>query len=387
MVDIGLITEQVKRNCDIADARYILEKHNKREIDAYLKRQIRDLYVSEMGIKPWEKRIPLKLDPNYQSWFTKKKKLWKELKDKNFSGINVNGREYRHSYMDEMNQGLNPEGYFYSATIGYGNKISFLLAQLVDSRKENGYGIYILEKELARDLEHFLSETAFQVEGYLVGRKNSLRNYFWKRVKKLKSDKNFPEKRFLEEAFQDFGLSKQELSGSTEEIDRKVEKILPKQMETRIHHELGHVITQTFNQVFPHTTFHGLTDLAPGTDLEWFIVGVDEVLADTCEHENLKGGLGYIIDQKDKGSLALRAYETMAGGKSGKTYWKHYVKIFPEFIPAYENFRQTGEWSVIEDARIAGNERATKLAMRLREHIYNMDAVERICEEVLKEKS
>jgi hypothetical protein len=386
MLDIQSIAEQVKMNCDISDARYVLEKHEKRTIDQYLRGQIIDLYITEMDIKPWEKRIPLKSNPNYQSWFIKKKKLWKELKDKNFSRINVNGREYRHNYMDEMNQELNPEGYFYSATIGYGNKISFLLAQLVDTRKENGYGIYILEKELARDLEHFLSETAFQVEGYLVGRKNSLRNYFWKRVKKLKSDKNFPEKKVLEQAFLDFGLTKQELSEDPEEVDKKIEKILPKKMEVDIHHELGHEITQRFNYVLTPELYYRLTNLAPGTDLEWFIRGVDEVLADTSEHNNLKGMLSYVISQKDLGSLSIRLYDTMVSRKFGR-HWKYYVKIFPELITAYEKFRETGDWGFIENARKTGQESARKLIMKLRENQNDIDSVKSICEKVLKNET
>jgi hypothetical protein len=376
MTDINFVAEQVKRNCDISDAKYVLE----RGLDEFLRKQIRDLYILETGANPWERFSSKNL--SFRSWFKKKKKHWKELKNETFSKIVIDGKEYKITEIEEINRVLNPRNLFYNAAISEGNKISFLLSELLEVKKNN-YDVFMLGKDLATDLGNYLF-SAFQVGPWIIGRKEALRHLIWRDIKKLTSSQKIPEKDILEEAYEDFGLPKHELLSSPEEIDKKVEKLIPRQMDADLHHELGHFISQKYS-IFPPKTFNRLINLTSGTELEWLIIGVDEVLADTQTYQNLKGRLGYIIDQEDKGCLSLLVYMKMKMIRNN-SHLRYYGKIFPELFHAYENFRKTGDWNDIEAARKIGEEKAMKLAMQLRES-YDIESVKNIHEKLMNEAS
>jgi hypothetical protein len=84
-----------------------------------------------------------------------------------------------------------------------------------------------------------------------------------------------------------------------------------------------------------------------------FARGLKDILADTSE----KGMLKHIIELKKKGSLGF--YLVFLGGMR--------KVIFPEILNAFNTFRRTGDWSIIDQTREAGYRRAGEYINRLLE--------------------
>jgi hypothetical protein len=113
MTDIHTLASQIKRNCNISDARhwgfYSL---------CGLLLRLRELYRIENGIKPWEQVI----QKDIGDWITDREKLWKELEGKEFENIAVNGNVYNPFDVEEINAALEKERFVYGA--GFGDRKS-----------------------------------------------------------------------------------------------------------------------------------------------------------------------------------------------------------------------------------------------------------------------
>ena len=75
MTDIQSLAPQIKRNCNISDARY----WGMYSLCGLLLR-LRELYKVEKGIRPWENI----LQQDMGEWITGRENLWQELEDKDF---------------------------------------------------------------------------------------------------------------------------------------------------------------------------------------------------------------------------------------------------------------------------------------------------------------
>lgn len=103
MVDIGTLTFQVKRNCNISDAKY----WGTYSICGFLLR-LRELYRIEKCIRPWDKIQQEEMG----EWISERESLWKELEDQDFADITVNGNAYGPFEVEKLNAELEKKGLF-----------------------------------------------------------------------------------------------------------------------------------------------------------------------------------------------------------------------------------------------------------------------------------
>jgi hypothetical protein len=146
MIDIETITSQVKRNCNISDAKY----WGSYSLCGLLLR-LRELYRAEKGIKPWENIQQKEIG----EWISERENLWRELEHKNFEDIAVNGNVYGPFEVEKINAELEEEGLIYGAGLGVHMKPSFFLADIISKETVDGFTVYLAGNEYARDLSDY----------------------------------------------------------------------------------------------------------------------------------------------------------------------------------------------------------------------------------------
>lgn len=332
MVDVKKVAKQVKENCAISDARnwgdYPL---------CILLLKCRELYKWEKGIEPWEKVDNFDII----HWIDERERKWKVLAEGKFKNIEIDRKNYPPFEIEGINKLLKPKGFIYGAGYVAGLKPSFFLGELKESRKENGYRIYILGKELARDLT---AAPALLQGANIFARREPMRFFLWDKIDEFKATR----RKTLKHAFEDYGLGEKEIiEAKLESIKDEVERIGEEELESYLYHEIG----EASDRVFPDKKWRELIGDFPYTKIEKFVRGVKDILGDTNE----KGMLRYIIDHEKKGSLSFYV-----------SYLSGFRKvIFPEIDGAYWRFRETGDWGVIKEARGRGYERAKEYALKL----------------------
>lgn len=329
-MNIDTVISQVKRNCNISDARFWGEY----SICGLLLR-LRELYRSERGLKLWE-GIPHK---EISEWMSEREVIWKELQDKDLEDIVIGETAYGPFEVARINTTLEKENLIYGAGYGLRMKPSFFLADLVSKRTVDGYVVYIAGGEYARDLADYPAMTQ---DGVIFARVDTTRLLLWGRFEELRVR---GPKSSLAFAFSRYGITPDE--EPSEDVDRKVSLVALSEVETYIHHEMGEAIE---GERLGDEWKNLLLDLS-GRKAEFFSRGVKDLLSDTSE----RGMIKYIIENRKEGSLGF--YIVFIGG---------YRKLlFPEIVKAFEKFVESGDWELIEDARKAGYKKAREYAERL----------------------
>ena len=170
MHELDDITRQVLWNCSICDSH-----HAGLFSMCGLAMRLRDLFKWEMGLEPWvEKDSSEVLD-----WIGEKEENWDRLEDKDFKEISLSGTKYDPFDAAGINRNLEQYGLFYGAGYVHSMKPSFFLAMLDEKREMNGYKIYILGRELARDL---LTLPALTQDSSVIIKKESAKLYLWNKL-------------------------------------------------------------------------------------------------------------------------------------------------------------------------------------------------------------
>ncbi len=330
MIHIETLASQIKRNCNISDAKYW---------GAYsicgLLLKLRGLYRIETGIKPWE-QIPQK---EIAEWISERETLWKELEDKDFDDIIIGENIYTPFEVEKINRVLEKEGLIYGAGYGAHMKPSFFLADLISKETVGDYNIYIAGSEYVRDLS---DHPAMLQEKTIFARMDTTRLLLWERFEELKLRGS---KGALGFAFSKYGIKSDE--EPSEEIDKKLSIVSYSELETYIHHELG----EGFEGEKLGNEWKSLLRDISNCRAELFARGIKDLLSDTSE----RGMLRYIIENSKEGSLGF--YIVSLGG--------YRRLLFPEILDAFERFAESNDWEFIEDARRAGYRKAEGYAERL----------------------
>jgi len=329
-MNLDTVISQVKRNCNISDARFWGEY----SICGLLLR-LRELYRSERGLKLWES-IPYK---EISEWMSDREVIWKDLRDKNLEDIVIGETVYGPFEVARINTTLEKKNLIYSAGYGLRMKPSFFLADLVSKRTVNGYVVYIAGGEYARDLADY---PAMIQDGVIFARVDTTKLLLWERFEELRfRDPKSP----LAFAFSRYGITPAE--EPSEDVDRKVSLIALSEIETYIYHELGEAIE---GEELGDEWKSLLLDISGGK-AEFFSRGVKDLLSDTSE----RGMIKYIIENRKEGSLGF--YVVFLGG---------YRKLlFSEIVNAFDKFVESGDWELIENARKAGYKTARGYTERL----------------------
>jgi hypothetical protein len=330
MTDREKIFSQIKRNCNISDAKY----WGNYSLCGLLMR-LRELYGIESGIRPWEK-IDQK---NIGDWITAKENLWRELEGRDYEDISMNGDIFGPFEVENMNAVLNNQGLMYGAGFGIYMKPSFFIAEILSQRKVSGFDIYIAGSEYARDLS---DNPAMLQNNTIIARVDLTRLLLWGRFIELRNRKTNCS---LAHAFSKYGITYRE--DPSEDTLMKFSDIAYSEAETYVYHEMG----EAYEGRRLGDEWKAFLTCLQRSKAEIFARSVKDVLADTSEY----GMLNYIIENRKEGSLGF--YNVFLSG---------FRKIiFPEMPEAFQEFLASGDWNYIENARQTGYKKSGEYAERL----------------------
>jgi len=330
MINVQTLATQVKRNCNISDAKY----WGLYSVCGLLLR-LRELYRAERGIKLWEGIQREEIS----EWLEARENLWKEFEGKELEDIVIDGKAYEPFEVEKINTILKKKDLIYGAGYGIHMKPTFFLADLLSHYTLNGYGVCIGGREYARDLS---DHPAMFQDGVIFGRLDTTKLHLWEKFAELRSKSSDSPLVF---AFSKYGITKEELP--LEELELRMSKLSLSELETYIHHEVGEA---TEGELLGDA-WDDLVVECSGTKAEFFARSVKDLLSDTSE----KGMAKYIIDHKKEGSLGfyivfLQGYRRL---------------IFAEIQDAFKRFKQTDDWELIERARQEGYKKAKCFSKRL----------------------
>jgi hypothetical protein len=304
--------KQVLHNCCISDAKYA---------GCYsicgLALRLRDLYKWEKGLAPWVEEEPSKV----LEWIGNREDLWEKLMDKDLGALTFDGRTYDPFDTQGVNEAMEPLSLFYGAGYVHGLKPTFFLARLEAKKTIHGCAVYILGRELARDL---LTLPALAQNRSVVIRKEAGEHYLWNQMLYLKKSG----RPALEYGLQAHGLA--DLHPGT--LRTGLSRILEGEIGAYIHHELG----ELFDRVFDRDIWRELIAAFPHTPIELLARSLKDLLADTNE----LGTLPYIINERKKASLGF--YVAFLDGLR--------KVLFPEALGAFHEFMGSEDWHIIGEA-------------------------------------
>ena len=312
MLHLKDLTGQVLNNCDISDS-----QHAGFYSICGLALRLRDLYKWEKGIDPWVEKDSSEI----LEWIEDKEEKWDKLTASHFEEITVLGNTYDPFDTKKINAVLESYGFIYGSGYAYSLKPTFFLAKIDDKKEINGYTVYILGRELARDL---MTLPALSQDDSVLIRREPARLFFWDQVLYLKKSGRSA----LRYALANYGVSDKDLKG----IRQSLEKIVADEMERYIYHELGEIQDTIFNR----HTWQEIIATYPHSPIELLARSVKDLLADTNDF----GTLRYIIRERKASSLAF--YVAFLDGLM--------KELFPEIRPAFNQFTETKDWDVINDA-------------------------------------
>ena len=325
--DLDAIVSQVRRNCNISDSR-----HAGLYSICGLALRLRDLYKWERGLDPWVERESSEI----LEWIASKEEQWGELLDLDFSEIMIDGSRYDPFDRNGINGVLNPQGFFYGAGYVHSLKPSFFLGVIEDQRQVDGYTVYTLGRELARDL---MTMPALSQDNCIVVRQESAMLFLWDLI--LFTKKSGQEA--LQFGLENYGLKRRD----SEAVHRNLARISAAETEIYLYHELG----ELRDTAFEPNIWKEIMATFPHTPIELLARSVKDLLADTNEY----GTLRHIADKKKAASLGL--YVAFLDGLR--------KELFPEFPEAFKEFAQTHSWQVIEQAIATGYQTAKGYAKSL----------------------
>ncbi len=303
MLELDSIIRQVLRNCCICDAR-----HSGLYSVCGLALRLRDLYKWENGLDPWIEKDSSEI----LEWIGDKEEKWDILAKENFNEITILDSKYDPFDTTGINAVLEPHGLFYGAGYAHSLKPTFFLAIIEGKKEIDGHTVYVLGRELARDL---LTVPALTQDTCIIVRKESARLFLWDKIFFITKSGQ----QALGFAFKNYGLKRED----PEALHRNLSRISAAETETYIYHELGEIQDTTFDR----DIWREIIATFPHTPIELFARSVKDLLADTNEY----GTLRYITRERKTISLAL--YVAFLDGLI--------KELFPEITEAFPEFTQT----------------------------------------------
>jgi hypothetical protein len=137
------LSVRVQRNCDIADARHA----GNDTLCIYLLK-MREFYR-------WMRRLPYSVALDREEvgdWVIRQERLWEDLEERDLEPLPLGKAHYDPFDHESINRRLDPHGLVYGAGYGRGARPLFFLGKLVSREDFEGYRIYVVGEEEARDL-------------------------------------------------------------------------------------------------------------------------------------------------------------------------------------------------------------------------------------------
>jgi hypothetical protein len=327
MFDADTVIHQIIDNCNISDA-----QHAGMYSTCGLALRLRDLYKWEHGLNPWEEKDSSEI----LDWIGAKEALWENLAEAKYTDLSIQGKRYDPFDTPRINAVLEPHGLFYGAGYAFSLKPTFFLAEIEDEALSNGYTVYVLGRERARDL---LTLPALSQDQSILLRTDSARLFLWDQMVYIKKSGRAA----LQFALEHCGLTEQQ----PEAWQQHLPQILDVQKDNYIYHEIGELSDSTFHP----TIWRELIAAFPHSPVELLTRSLKDLLADTCQN----GTLPYLIKNRKTAGLGL--YTAFLDGML--------KELFPELRNAFNHFTKTRNWRMIKEAADEGYRRARNYASEM----------------------
>jgi len=327
MLNIDQLTRQVLYNCDISDA-----SHAGLYSICGLALRLRDLYKWENRLPPWEEKDTGEI----LDWIGAKEERWEDAVELDFCRLAVNGSKFDVFDVDQINRILEPQGLYYGAGYAHSLKPTFLLAEIDEKRAINGIPVYILGRELARDL---LTLPALTQGDAILMRTEAARLYLWDQMSYIKKSG----RPALQYALANCGLP----GNDSCELRPHLDQLLEILKDSFIYHEIG----EMSDTVFERSIWREIVSEHPRSPVELAARVLKDLLADT----NPAGTLPRIIDRKNEPALAF--YAAFLDGLARE--------FFPELRVAFQLFTGSKDWALIEQTVVDGRRRAEDYTNRM----------------------
>jgi hypothetical protein len=324
VTELHALAGQVLKNCDISDS-----EHAGLYSVCTLALRLRDLYKWVKGVPPWEEKEASEV----LAWIGDKEALWEGLTGEDFIPLSILGKEYDPFDTTGINAVLEPRGFLYGAGYARSLKPTFFLACIDTKQEIDGHTVYILGRELARDL---FTIPALTQDDCVIVRRQSATLFLWDQIVYIKESGRHA----LRFAMGKCGLKE----GDPRELQRGLATIFDAQRETYIYHEIG----ELRDHVFDKDIWREVIAAYPHTPVELLARAVKDLLADT----SASGALAHIVREQKEAALGF--YVAFIDGLAKEN--------FPELRAAFHEFTQTGKWQVIERAVSHGHQRARQQA-------------------------
>ncbi len=327
MLKLNNLIRQVLKNCDISDAR---------NAGLYsvcgLALRLRDLYKWEKGLQPWQEKESSAI----LEWIGDKEQVWEQLAEKDYRELSIFGNTYDPFDTVRINRILEPSGLFYGAGYAHNLKPTFFLSHIENKNKIEGFTVYTLGCELARDL---LTIPALSQDNCILLRRECGKFFLWDQIFYIKKSG----RPALNVALESSGIKHQDPKA----LQHSLSTIYKIQKDTYTYHEIGEIR----DSVFDVDIWRQVIAAFPRTPVELATRTVKDLLADTNEF----GTLQHIIKERKTALLAL--YVAFLDGLA--------KELFPEMRIAFRDFTKTHNWQGIEQAASIGYENARKYAQEI----------------------
>jgi hypothetical protein len=327
MPDIDELIRQVRRNCDISDAR-----HGGVFSVCGLALRLRDLYKWEKGLPPWEEGDPGEV----LAWIGDREDHWETLAGAEYALLSVGGQRMDPFDTESVNSMLSPHKVYYGAGYARGLKPTFFLAMIEDRREVGGCPVYVLGREVARDL---LTLPALSQGRTILLRRESAYRFLWDQIAYAAPSA----RRALYTAMDACGLSDHRPAA----LRLGLPRLLEVQESIHLYHELGEIHETDFRR----DLWQEIIAAFPLTRVELLARHVKDLLADT----NACGPLRHICRTHDAAGLALYVALSDRVAKA----------LFPELPACLEEFLHHGDWADVAQAVDVGHAAAKQRAAEI----------------------
>lgn len=211
---------RVQRNCDVADARHA----GNDTLCIYLLK-MREFYR-------WMQRLPYSAALDREAvgdWVIRQEQRWQDLENQELEPLSLGPVQYDPFDHESINRRLDPYGLVYGAGYGRGARPLFFLGTVVSQEEFDGYRIYVVGEEKARDL---VAPPAMSRGEVIFVRTESVRRMLYEMIEAWQFRGSPPDA--LSRALESYGYTPGEEQGFEAMVDAEV--------ESAVWHEVGEVM-------------------------------------------------------------------------------------------------------------------------------------------------
>jgi len=326
-LDLDLLSQQVRRNCDVSDAR-----HAGMFSICGLALRLRDLFKWERGLNPWEEGDPAEV----LDWIGAREEHWESLAAFEYAPLTVDDRSIDPFDAERVNDRLLPTGWCYGAGYARGLKPVFFLAEVLEQSEIEACRVLTLGRERARDL---LSLPAVSQDRLILMRRDAALRALWDQIAFVTPSARCA----MEAALDACGVADHRLSA----VRRDLAGLLAVQEQLHLRHEVGEI----HDSGFPRELWREIVAAFPLTRVELVLRRIKDILADT----HPLGPLHYFCSVRSVAGIALYCANSDRVARA----------LFPEMARALDEAVVRPEWAGLERAVADGRESAQAHAAAL----------------------